>query len=370
MKDHQTIKRLLLASILFIVSFAYAQEHGHIASNERKITSELNISERSVAELYQRVLPTVVTVFTQSNVLSENGTVQQRGLGSGVLISKECHILTAAHVVKGSTQIMVRTQEGTLRKATVLFSEPSADIALLRLDVPDISLSHAVMGDSNALVVGQNIFAIGSPYGMENSFSSGILSAFRGFDKIYDGSVKIEFLQTDAAINSGNSGGPLFNSKGELIGIASSILTVSGGFQGISMAVTINTAKDILSFENRPWIGIDGVLLQQEEFAKVFNRELPGGILVQSVAVGSPAEKAGLQGGFIPTEIAGRKIVLGGDIILAINNHQTCHIHCLEQVRPELSGMNTLDIQYLRDGKIKTVSIDVSENRKNFLKSD
>lgn len=364
------MKQILTVVLTLMVFSCFAQENDHSKPKQRPIAANLNPSEKSVAELYKRVLPAVVTVFTQSNKISERGTSQQNGLGSGVLISNQCHILTAAHVVKGSTQIMVRTQDGILRKASVLFSQSSADIALLKLAVKDSTLSHAIMGNSDDLSVGQNVYAIGSPYGMENSFSSGIISAFRGFDKIYDGSVGIEFLQTDAAINSGNSGGPLFNSRGEIIGIASGILTVSGGFQGIGMAVTINTAKDILSFENRPWIGIDGILLQQDEFAKVFNSELSGGILVQSVALGSPAEKVGLKGGFIPADIAGRKLVLGGDIILSINNHTTCHVHCLEKLRPEMANKNTTIVEYLRNGKINSVSIDVSEHWKNFLETE
>ncbi len=352
------------------VFFGIAQEMGHIKPLQRKIPANLEATEKSVAKLYQKVLPAVVTIYTQSTIISNKGPGRRGGLGSGVLVSGDCHILTAAHVVNGSTDIMVKTQDGKLRKATVLFSEPTADIALLKLEIPDKTLYHATMGDSDNLAVGQNIYAIGSPYGMENSFSSGIISAFRGFDKIYDGSVKVEFLQTDAAINSGNSGGPLFNSQGEVVGIASSILTVSGGFQGIGMAVTINTAKNILSFEDRPWIGIDGVLLQQEEFAKVFNRELPGGVLVQSVAVGSPAEKAGLKAGFINAEVAGRKLVLGGDIIISIDDHATCHIECLQEATRQKADKNKMVIRYLREGKEYSVDIDVSETRRNFLETE
>ncbi len=353
---------LLLATITMM-----AQENHHVQPLKRSISASISSAERNVAMVYEKGLPAVVTIFTSSKTPSEKGLRQNGGLGSGVLVSQNCHILTAAHVVAGNSEILVKTQDGKMRKAVVLFSEANADIALLKLEIPDSSLAHATLGNSDKLVVGQNIYAIGSPYGMENSFSSGIVSAFRGFNRIYDGTVKVEFLQTDAAINSGNSGGPLFNSNGEVIGIASSILTVSGGFQGIGMAVTINTAKDLLSFEDRPWIGVDGLLLASDELKHLFNQPLEGAVLIQSIAKGSPADKVGLRGGNIKAVINGREVFLGGDLIVSIENHNTCHVECMEATRVLLKDKNSLEIKYLRGGNLKTTILDVSEFRKNFL---
>lgn len=368
MKITSLIKQNFVFLICLLMNLVTnAQVDQHTVPLKRSVAVDISDAEQEVAKLYESVLPAVVTIFTKANVPSENGLVESGGLGSGVLASNDCHILTAAHVVDGNSEIMVKTQDGKMRPATVLFSERTADIALLKLNEPDASLAHAVLGNSDELAVGQNIFAIGSPYGMENSFSSGIISSFRGFSKIYDGTVKVEFIQTDAAINSGNSGGPLFNSKGEVIGIASSILTVSGGFQGIGMAVTINTAKDLLAFEDRPWIGVDGVLLQKEEFANVFNLSLEGGILIQSIAKGSPAEKAGLRAGYIKASVNGRDIYLGGDIILAIDDHTACHVDCLAGVKSEMAEKDTINLSYLREGKTHNTTIDVSETRRNFL---
>jgi len=362
------MKTYLYIIALITVINVNAQKDEHAEPLKRTIPKGLSKQEQNTAQLYASVLPSVVTIFTRSQTATNDGLQESGGLGSGVLVSGDCHILTAAHVVAGNSEIMVKTLDGKMRKATVLFSEDNSDIALLKLDVPDPTLLHATLGDSDALAVGQNIYAIGSPYGMENSFSSGIISAFRGFDKIYDGTVKVEFIQTDAAINSGNSGGPLFNSKGEVIGIASSILTVSGGFQGIGMAVTINTAKDLLAFEDRPWVGVDGVLLQKEEFAQVFNTLIDGGILIQSIAKGSPADKAGLKAGYIKTTIGGREILLGGDIITSIGDHDTCHAECLSAAREDMLNKKSLMITYLRAGKSYTTTLDVSETRRNFLK--
>ncbi|WP_394972919.1 S1C family serine protease [uncultured Croceitalea sp.] len=361
------MKSLFIILLLSYPVFSSAQKSKSPSQKNVEFQSKVSITERSTAQLYKEALPSVVTIFTSANVPTDNGLKSGGGLGSGVLVSPSCHILTAAHVVARSTKILVKTQDGQMRSASVLFSEPNADIALLKLDTPDDSLSHAKLGNSQGLAVGQNVYAIGSPYGMENSFSSGVVSALRSFDEIYNGTVKVDFIQTDAAINSGNSGGPLFNSQGEVIGIASSILTVSGGFQGIGMAVSIDTAKDLLEFEERPWIGVNGILIEKEEFEQIFNLPLQGGMLIQSVAKGSPAEKAGLRPGYIKAVINGRDIILGGDIILSIEDHKTCHMDCFFETKPMFKDKTNLTISYLRQGKEYTTTVDVSESRKNFL---
>ncbi len=360
---------LLLISFFSVSDFLIAQIPGHHATSKQRTTpTYLSKEETTVSDIYKKVLPAVVTIFTTSNNFTEKGTVKSQGQGSGVLISHDCYILTAAHVVDGASEILVKTQDGKMRKASILFSEKTADIALLQLKILDPTLAHAKLGDSDNLVVGQNVYAIGSPYGLENSFSSGIISAFRGFNELYDGTVRVEFIQTDAAINSGNSGGPLFNSQGEVVGIASSILTVSGGFQGIGMVVTINTAKDLLAFEDRPWIGIQSVFLTQEEYAKLFNVNIPtGGVLIQNVAVNSPAAKAGLRGGYISANVAGREILFGGDIILQIGRQVTCHADCLEGSKAAHVDENKINIRYLREGKEYTAVLDVTDTRRNFL---
>lgn len=362
------IKSLLCISMLIISNIVLAQHMEHAPAKVRTTPNYLSKNEANVSNIYKKVIPSVVTVFTKSKTLTGKGAVKNQGLGSGVLVSHDCYILTAAHVVDGSTDIIVKTQDGKMRKASIIFSEKTADIALLQLDVLDNTLAHATLGDSDNLVVGQNVYAIGSPYGLENSFSSGIISAFRGKDMLYNGSVNVDFIQTDAAINSGNSGGPLFNSKGEVIGIASSILTVSGGSQGIGMVVAINTAKSLLAFDNRPWVGINSIFLTQEDYAVLFNINLAnGGLLVQNVAANSPAEKAGLRGGFIPANITGREVLFGGDIILKVGNQVACHSGCIEKSGMMSLDQNKIEIQYLREGKVYDVVVDVTGTRHNFL---
>ena len=356
---------LLCPAILFSVALADAQEHTE--PKVRQIPSYLEGRERNAAELYEQVVPTVVTIFTSQQVFTKVGEEAQRGMGSGVLISSDGHVLTAAHVVDGSDVIVVKMHDGSMHKAELLFSEGSADIALLLLKAPAPDLPHAALGDSDLLAVGQAVYVIGAPYGLENSYSLGNISGFREFNRLYDGTILAEFIQTDAAINSGNSGGPMFNSKGEVIGISSRILTESGGFQGLGFVVTINTAKQLLALEDRAWTGLDSIFLDRDRLATFLNLDYEGGLLVQRVARGSPADKAGIRGGTVPAEIAGRELLLGGDLILEMGGQEACHAACLVQSASQIRQHDHIRVKLLRGGKLMEVVLDVSETRRNFL---
>ena len=164
----------------------------------------------------------------------------------------------------------------------------------------------------------------------------------------------------------------MFNSKGEVIGIASRILTVSGGFQGLGFVVTINTAKQLLALEDRTWMGIETIFFTREQLAALLNLDLgtDGGLLVQRVAKGSPAEKAGIRGGAIPVIVFGQEILLGGDLILAFDTQDTCHEQCLVHARRHLAGLDRIRVSYLRGGKRLETELDVSSARRNFLSSE
>jgi serine protease Do len=354
---------------LFMIRLSMGFSYVHAADQDSRMAMPDYLSDDEIQSIkvYQKILPSVVTIFTSTAVFQQHGPVQRGGIGSGVLISRECHVLTAAHVVKGAEDIIVKTQDGEMRPAELLFSETSADIALIKLITPAPELKHAELGDSDQLVVGQAAYAIGSPYGLENSFSSGHISGFRGFDRYYDGAIKAKFIQTDAAINIGNSGGPLLNSKAEVIGIASQILSLTGGFQGIGFVVPINTAKELLSLKDRVWLGIEGIYLNQEGISKLMNRDLKGGLLIERVAKGSPADKAGLKGGSILSKMLGRDFLLGGDLIVEFGTRQACNSDCLADVNKRFEGMDKISVKYLRAGKLEETTIDFSSTRQNFL---
>lgn len=334
---------------------------------ERKAPDYLTVDEAQSARVYRKVLPSVVTILTSQKVFQEGREVQQKALGSGVLISPQCHVLTAAHVVSGAEEIMVKSQDGNLHPAEFLFSEAGADIALIRFIEPVPGLQHAELGDSDQLVVGQAAYAIGSPYGLENSFSVGHISGFRDFGRFYDGTIPARFIQTDAAINVGNSGGPLLNSKGQVVGIASRILSVSGGFQGIGFVVPINTAKALLSFKDRFWLGIEGIYLNEEGVARLLNRDLKGGLLIERVAKGSPADKAGLQGGSVQARMLGREFLLGGDLVISFGEEEACNSDCLVEANKRFADSDRLPVKFLRGGVVMETTIDLSLSRRDFL---
>jgi len=343
-----------------------AQANG--SQSRRQAPADLSAAEAVAVKVYQDVLPSVVTIYTEKMVVSKDEQAAQRGLGSGVVISADGHILTAAHVVDRAERIGVKTTDGRTRPAVMLFSEASADIALLQLAKPAPDMPHARIGNSDRLAVGQRVFAVGSPYGLENSFSVGHISGFREFNRLYDGTIKAEFIQTDAAINMGNSGGPLFNSRGEVVGIASAIITQSGGFQGLGLVVTINTAKQLLALEDRVWLGIEGVFLDRTTLLRLMNQDLPGGLLVERVTRGGPAARAGLQGGEFPGRFMGRDFLFGGDLILDFNTEEVCTEACLLEARRNFQGKDKIPIKYLRSGKIHTTVIDITDSRRNYLK--
>lgn len=362
-----TTSVLALMIALCSPSSAQSQEPEHAPPKRRAPPTDLEAHERRAVAIYQRVLPSVVTVLTKEEVRTESGVEEREGVGSGVLISPGSHVLTAAHVVQGAESITVKTHDGLLRPAEVVYTESSADVALVRLTGTPPGIAYADLGDSDRLAVGQEVYVVGAPFGLENSFSVGRISGFREFDRLYDGTILAEFIQTDAAIKSGNSGGPVFDSSGKVVGISSRILTVSGGFEGLGFVVAINTAKELLALEERPWIGIASIYLSREQLATLFQLDYDGALLVQDVVKGSPAEKAGFRPGTIAARIEGVDFLLGGDLILELGNEEACHIECLLRSAERIRGQDLLPVKFLREGKVLEAVLDVSGTRRRLL---
>ncbi|MCB9881991.1 MAG: trypsin-like peptidase domain-containing protein [Planctomycetes bacterium] len=360
-----TFRVLFDVTILLAAPFAHGLAQDIAPKPPAPVASKtLDEAERRVIRLYAKALPSVVTIQTATR---RSGLLVQSGLGSGVVISKHGHLLTAEHVVSDEDVILVKGSDGVPRPASILFSEPGADVALLKLDQPPDDLVPVVMGDSETLAVGQSLYVIGSPRGLENTLTSGLLSGFRDFNRLYDGTIRVRFLQTDAAINSGNSGGPVFDSGGQLVGIASRISTSSGGSEGLGFVVAINGIRKLLALEGRTWTGFQGVFLSKEQLATLFNMDREGGLLVQRVVSGSPADQAGLRAGTYPVQYAGQTILLGGDLILEVGDQVTCHGYCLEKAEEHMKQLDRIAITYLRGGVERSVQLDVSQARRNFL---
>lgn len=235
-----------------------------------------------------------------------------------MLIDDEGHILTAAHVVQTADLVEVEFTDGTKTTAAIIVSDPDKDVALLKLDRIPHGIKPAKLGDSDKVHVGDEIFVIGAPYGFTHTLTVGHISARRPSSADTMGRVEAETFQTDAAINKGNSGGPMFNRRGEVIGVVSHILSQSGGSDGLGFAVTSNAAATALFEERMAWTGMSGIVLTGE-LAAAMNIPQSSGYLVQKVAANSPAARIGLRPSKIHAQIDGRNLLIGGDIILSLD---------------------------------------------------
>ncbi len=271
--------------------------------------------------LFEEVDPAVVTLYTveRNPAPSPTGAVTQPGLGSGFLVDGDGHVMTAAHVVQTADLVEVEFVDGTRVTAAVVSSDPIKDVALLKLDqVPEDAI-WVELGDSDDVRVGDEVFVIGAPLGLSHTLTVGHISSRRLYDDSMMQGIQAETFQTDAAINQGNSGGPLFNQRGEVIGIVSHIRSRTGGSVGLGFAVTINTAVDVLLNNEMPWSGMSGILLSGP-LAQALNVPQEHGFLVQRTALNSPSSRIGLRPSRVPITIAGQELYIGGDIILAVDD--------------------------------------------------
>ena len=237
---------------------------------------------------------------------------QQRGVGSGFILSADGYVMTNAHVVDGSDEVFVTLTDKREFKAKIVGVDKRTDVAVVKIEAN--ALPAVKIGDINKLRVGEWVMAIGSPFGLENTVTAGIVSA-----KGRDTGDFLPFIQTDVAINPGNSGGPLINMRGEVVGINSQIYSRSGGFMGISFAIPIDEATrvaDQLRTSGRVIRGRIGVQIDQvtKEVAESIGLGKPGGALVRSVEAGGPAEKAGVEAGDIITKVDGKAVEKAGDL--------------------------------------------------------
>ena len=273
----------------------------------------------NLTELFEKTSGAVVVLHTFEKVPTGSKSkrlTSMQGLGSGVLISNDGKILTAAHVVHVADSVHVEFKDGKKMLAKVIASVPNADIALLQLPSVPEGAVVAPLADSSQVKVGDDVYVIGAPYGISHTLTKGYISGRRSAEKMM-GFTEGEFFQTDAAINQGNSGGPMFNMNGEVIGIVSYILSKSGGFEGLGFAVSSNTARKLLMEKRQFWGGVDGKRIKGR-IAEIMHLPQAEGMLVERVAEGSPAEAAGLLPGDIVAEIDGDPYLLGGDIVLAV----------------------------------------------------
>jgi serine protease Do len=248
---------------------------------------------------------------------------KQQSLGSGFIIDKEGHIVTNNHVIEGADQIKVRTASGEEFDGQIVGRDQKTDLALLKIDGSD-DLAPLQFGDSEALRVGTWVLAIGSPFGLEQTVTSGIVSA-KG--RVIGAGPYDDFIQTDASINPGNSGGPLLNMSGDVVGINTAIISRGGGNDGIGFAIPVNLAKGIISqlkdkgAVTRAWLGV-GIQDITPELADYYQIGKSGGVLVTQVYAGDPAEKAGIKTGDVILSVDGKKVSSGRELSRTIASAQ------------------------------------------------
>ena len=318
------------------------------------LTSTAQAQSPSLDDLFTRVSPTVVVVRSKGRDVSAGGITRFTETGSGVLVSSDGRVMTAAHVVNGMDEITVEGIGGEVVRATIVSANSAADVSVLQLERVTKAMRVARTGDSDTMRVGQQVMVVGAPYGLAYSMSVGWISARWPPNTIFPDMPLAEFLQTTATINTGNSGGPVFNMAGEVIGIVSQNISKSGGSEGLGFIVSIKSAQNLLVPRKVFWGALQGVLLTGR-LATVFNVPAPAGFLVKTVAQGSTAWNMGLQGSDGTLTIGGKQIPVGGDIILSVEDISVESEEHIEKIRNMLAGLATgapFKMSVLRAGRI------------------
>ena len=286
------------------------------------MSSAMTANAQTVREVFDQVKASVVVIKARGRDVTTSGQSRFKETGSGVLVTADGKVMTAAHVVHSMDQIDVEFLGGETVPAQVIASEPAADLSLLQLDKVPANARVAKMGDSNQVHVGDPVIIVGAPYGLSYSLSAGYISARWPPNTVYKTMPLAEFFQTTATINTGNSGGPMFAMNGDVIGIVSHNISKSGGSEGLGFVVTMNTAKQLLLEKKSFWGGLEGMMLS-DELADMLN--LPPrttGYIVKTVAKNSPGDLIGLRGAKQIVNIGGEDVPLGGDIILSVDGIQ------------------------------------------------
>lgn len=332
--------------------------------------SALPALAKDYSKLFEKLSDAVVTLHTiETGITVSDSGIQHttaQGLGSGILIDEQGTILTASHVVNTANRVSVELRDGRKFPANVLSAVKVADLAMVRIEIPPDDLVHVEPGNSDKVEIGEEVFVIGAPYGLKHTFTAGHLSGKRVMEQVYFGE-DLELLQTDAPINQGNSGGPLFSSRGQLIGIVSHIKTQSGGNEGLGFAGSINMARDLILNHPPLWFGMEFATLNKESLRMLNVPRYELGLLVQSVAAGSLGAQFGIRPGSFPVTVQDQAILLGGDIIVeAGGNRFSGSMDKLESVKnyfEQTAVGDTLRLTVIRDGETVILSAPKPDNR-------
>jgi len=317
-----------------------------------------------LTEIFERSEEGVVRV----NVVKEQEILGINGIGSGFVFDTNGHIITNAHVVENADEITVTFLDGRSYKAKIIGVDPFTDLAVIKVEVIPSLLQPLPLGDSSILKVGMEVVAIGNPFGLSGSMTSGIVSQLGRLLPSQDTGFSIpDVIQTDAAINPGNSGGPLLNLKAEVIGINTAIQSATGEFTGVGFAIPSKTISKIVpdlidKGEHRhPWVGISGRDIDPN-LAEILNLPDARGFLVITIIEGSPADIAGLRGTSETKQVDGKEYAVGGDIILSVDGITVRKIDdILIHLQREKRVGDEMLLEILRDGEKTNIVVKLVE---------
>lgn len=316
----------------------------------------------SVNSVYRATRDAVVeiTVTGAAEPTPFGGEEQQRGQGSGFVIDEEGHVVTNQHVVDDAQSLNVTMRDGSRYTATVVGSDPSTDLAVIKVNAPASKLTPLELGDSSAVRVGDAVIAIGSPFGLDGTVTTGIVSALSREVEAPNNFAIDDTIQTDAAINHGNSGGPLLNTRGEVIGVNAQIRSESGGNDGVGFAIPSNTVKEIASRlvsggkVEHAYLGVGS---QTIDSAAADALDIPRGAMVTRVNPGTAAAKAGLKPATGSRTVQGETYETGGDVITEVDGQAVEGADALRRVIDSHRPGDTVKLTVVRDGDSRTVEV-------------
>lgn len=328
----------------------------------------LGSDELNNIDVYKNAKDSVVyitsTVYQQTWFFE---VVPQRELGSGFMINPDGQILTNNHVISGSAQVEVTLPDQSRYKAQILVRDRNNDLALIKID-PKKKLPYLQLGDSDRLQVGQKVLAIGNPFGLQGTLTTGIVSAVGRPIQSENGQLE-GMIQTDAAINSGNSGGPLLDSQGNVIGINTAIYGPNGGNVGIGFAMPINRAKGVLddfrAGRKPARLGVSTILVKGD-LAQALQLPVSGGLLIQEVVRGSAAQDAGLRGGREVVLVGNARLIVGGDLIVAIDGKAVTEGDAVTKTLARKHAGDVIEMTVYRGGKNVNLKVTLGALEETF----
>lgn len=354
-------RRLTVLGLIGVVALWLAQPllQGLLfAETERRLVSprgELAAFESAASEVFETAAPSVVYIFTERRGITPFGReALQQGTGSGFVWDKAGHVITNQHVVADASRVFVRFDSGEAAPARLVGGSRDHDVAVLRVDAPPLALHPISVGNSNTLVIGQSVFAIGNPFGLSRTLTSGIVSALNRRLPTESDREITGMIQTDAAINPGNSGGPLIDSAGRLVGVNTAIISGSGSYSGIGFAVPVDTVNRIVpqiirqGRPTQPGIGIEAA-------SEALTARLGiDGVMIVAARPGGPADKAGIEG----IDRQAREL---GDVIVSAGGKDVRTVTDLIEVFEEIGVGNTVTLMVERDGERRQVDVTLAD---------